>query len=125
MKIISIISYILAAIFILFGVLFLWASFGEQFNSGWFVTGLITAGIGFGLLIAGYFIGRRSIARETATETVTLKIDLPGNVNLDSLKCRSCGGVLTSENVKLVAGAPVVTCPYCGTTYQITEEPKW
>jgi len=27
--------------------------------------------------------------------------------------------------VEVVAGAPVVTCPYCHTTYQLTEEPKW
>lgn len=125
MKIISLIAYILAVIMILFGVLFLWASFGEQFNSGWFVSGLITAGIGFGLLIAGYIIGRRSAIKEAPAEGVTLKIDLPANISLDSLKCRSCGGTLTSDNIKMVAGAPVVTCPYCGTTYQLTEEPKW
>jgi uncharacterized Zn-finger protein len=29
------------------------------------------------------------------------------------------------DNIKMVAGAPVVTCPYCNTTYQLTEEPKW
>jgi hypothetical protein len=54
-----------------------------------------------------------------------LNIDLPGKVKLDSLKCQSCGGVLSSDNIKMVAGAPVVTCPYCHTTYQLTEEPKW
>ncbi|MCX8025201.1 MAG: hypothetical protein N3A60_08365, partial [Thermanaerothrix sp.] len=56
---------------------------------------------------------------------VTLKVDLPGDINLDTLKCKSCGGTLKAENIKMVAGAPVVTCPYCGTTYQLTEEPKW
>jgi len=25
----------------------------------------------------------------------------------------------------MVAGAPVVTCPYCNTSYQLKEEPKW
>jgi uncharacterized Zn-finger protein len=44
---------------------------------------------------------------------------------MDTLKCRSCGGALKPENITMVAGAPVVTCPYCGTTYQLTEEPKW
>jgi len=41
------------------------------------------------------------------------------------MKCKSCGGSLTMDNIKLVAGAPVVNCPYCNTTYQLTEEPKW
>ena len=35
------------------------------------------------------------------------------------------GGALTADNIKMVAGAPMVVCPYCGTTYQLTEEPKW
>jgi len=25
----------------------------------------------------------------------------------------------------MVAGAPMVTCPYCHTSYQLTEDPKW
>jgi redox-regulated HSP33 family molecular chaperone len=44
---------------------------------------------------------------------------------MDTMKCKSCGGTITSENIQMVAGAPVVTCPYCHTTYQLTEEPKW
>jgi DNA-directed RNA polymerase subunit RPC12/RpoP len=56
---------------------------------------------------------------------VTVTIDLPGDVKMESMKCTSCGGALAPENVTLVAGAPVVNCPYCHTTYQLTEEPKW
>ena len=56
---------------------------------------------------------------------MTLQVDLPANVNLDSLKCQSCGGVLKMDDIQMVAGAPVVNCPYCKTTYQLTEEPKW
>ena len=41
------------------------------------------------------------------------------------MKCQSCGGTLTSDNIKLVNGAPMVNCPYCNTVYQLTEEPKW
>jgi len=54
-----------------------------------------------------------------------LNVDLPGDVNMDSLKCKSCGGTLTAENITMVAGAPMVTCPFCHTAYQLTEEPKW
>lgn len=56
---------------------------------------------------------------------IFVHIDLPANINLDTLKCQSCGGNLTLENIQLVAGSPVVHCPYCHTTYQLTEEPKW
>lgn len=124
MRAISIIAYVAAAIMILFGVLFIWAAFGPQFNSGWFVSGLVTVVIGFGLIAAGYFLGRRAAA-ENASTNVTLQVDLPGDVSLDTLKCQSCGGALSAKDITMVAGAPVVNCPYCGTTYQLTEDPKW
>ena len=44
---------------------------------------------------------------------------------IEEMKCRSCGGTLSAKDITLVNGAPVVNCPFCGTTYQLTEEPKW
>lgn len=116
-----IIAYISAAVLIFFGVLFIWGSASPTIANpgGTIIGGVISILIGFGLI---WFASRKP---KTGQETVTLKIDLPENVQMDSLKCKSCGGALTSENIKMVAGAPVVTCPYCNSTYQITEEPKW
>ena len=119
----KIIAYIFAAILIFFGVLFIWATFSEEGQIGWLIVGVITVGIGFGLI---WFAGRKSPVESAAQgDNVTLNIDLPGDVNLDSMKCQSCGGVLTMDAINMVAGAPVVSCPYCNTTYQLTEEPKW
>jgi hypothetical protein len=84
------------------------------------VVGVISAGIGLGII---YLVGRK--AKADAATNVTLKVDLPGNVGMDSLKCQSCGGTLTAENIKVVNGAPMVTCPFCHTVYQLSEEPKW
>lgn len=117
----KIIAYISAAILIFFGVLFIWGAFSPTGSAGWIPIGLISVAIGFGLI---WFASRPKPAAPGDTN-VTLKIDLPANVNLDSLKCQSCGGVLTMDNIQMVAGAPVVNCPYCKTTYQLTEEPKW
>ncbi|HLE52105.1 MAG TPA: hypothetical protein VI755_08575 [Anaerolineales bacterium] len=122
MNAVKIISYIAAAIFIFFGIMFIYATFSPQGQIGWLVVGLISVVIGFGLI---WFASTRKALVAGSGEDVTLKIDLPANVELDTLKCQSCGGVLKPENIKMVAGAPVVTCPYCGTTYQLTEEPKW
>ena len=117
----KIIAYIFAGILIFFGVLFIWATFSPEGQLGWLVVGVISVAIGFGLI---WFAGRKQPAAAEAGDTV-LNIDLPGDVGLDTLKCKSCGGTLTMDNIKMVAGAPVVSCPYCGTTYQLTEEPKW
>ena len=122
MTAVRIIAYIGAGLFIIFGALFILAAFGEVFNSGWLFTGFILVLIGFGLI----WLGTRSKPTATAAgQDVTLKIDLPADVQMDTLRCENCGGPLKPENIKMVAGAPVVTCPYCGTTYQLKEEPKW
>lgn len=115
-----IIAYIVAAIMIFFGVLFLLGSFSPDGSVGWILIGIVLVGIAFGLI---FFASRKP--KQPETTNVTMQIDLPGNVSLDSLKCQSCGGALTSKDINMVAGAPVVTCPYCHTTYQITEDPKW
>lgn len=120
MSAIKILSYIGAAILIFFGVLFVWGAFSDQGSTGWIIIGIITIGVGF-LLI---WFGSRQKAAGDVTN-VTLQVDMPANVNMDTLKCKSCGGALAPKDISMVAGAPVVTCPYCGTTYQITEEPKW
>jgi hypothetical protein len=117
-----IIAYIVAAILIFFGVLFIWATFSPEGQIGWLIVGAISVGIGFVLI---WFGSRMKPAPGSGDQNVTLNIDLPADVNLDTLKCQSCGGALTMDNIEMVAGAPVVSCPYCDTTYQLTEEPKW
>lgn len=118
----KIIGNIAAAIILFFGILFIWGAFSPDGSVGWIAIGLISVAIGF-LLI--WFISRKKPGTQDTANNVTLNIDLPSDVNLDTLKCQSCGGAITMDNIKMIAGAPVVNCPYCNTTYQLTEEPKW
>jgi hypothetical protein len=128
-------SYIAAVILILIGLglvviiggSFIVVSLSQTGQSGSLIIGVISIIIGL-LFISGgvyliYLAGRGKMG--APTENVTLKVDLPANVNMETLKCKSCGGALTMDNIQMVAGAPVVNCPYCHTTYQLTEEPKW
>lgn len=116
------IGKIVSIILIFFGVLFIWGAFSPNGSAGWIVVGIITAGIG---LAIAYFAYKKPSVEAGSSQNVTVKIDLPANVKMDGMKCTSCGGALAPENITLVAGAPVVTCPFCHTTYQLTEEPKW
>jgi hypothetical protein len=116
----KIIAYIGAGLLIIFGALMVIGATDPAGNSAWFIIGLILIGVG---LVIIFFAARKPAP--TPTTNVTLNVDLPGDVNLDSLKCKSCGGTLTAENITMVAGAPMVTCPFCHTAYQLTEEPKW
>jgi uncharacterized membrane protein len=91
-------------------------------------------GLGVGLMFVGLIMIAGGIVlmvvaarknKQEATQNVTYQVDLPGDTKIEQMKCRSCGGALTADNIKMVNGAPVVTCPYCNTVYTLTEEPKW
>ena len=108
-----------------YGVLSVIGSTASSGSSDW-----LSFGIGFGcvgVLFLGGGAGLIYLAmRGQKTEIVQeVKIDLPGDTKIEEMKCRSCGGTLTSDNIKLVNGAPMVNCPYCDTAYQLTEDPKW
>ena len=90
--------------------------------------------LGIGVLFVGLFIVAAGVVlivvaarknRQEMPQNVTMNLDLPGETKIEQMKCKSCGGTLTADNIKLVNGAPMVTCPYCNTIYQLTEEPKW
>ena len=122
MKAGSVISHILSAISIIFGFLFLLGSGGEGGSPSWIVYGIIGMILGFVLIFAGV---RLAAAAKQTVQNVTLNVDLPGNVKMDTIKCQSCGAPLAPDDMKLVNGAVTVQCHSCGTTYQVTEEPKW
>jgi hypothetical protein len=114
------IANIAAAILIFFGIAFVYGAFSPSGSIGWIPVGVVSITAGLGLI----WFARRREKMEFTTEIVQ-KIELSGDVNLEKIKCEFCGGPLGSDNIAMVAGAPVVTCPFCGSSYQITEAPKW
>lgn len=110
-----------------YGVLLVIGSTAESGSSGW-----LTYGIGFVCLSLLFFAGGGGLVwlgirgqKTEVVQQVTMKVDLPGQTKVSQMKCQSCGAPITSNDIKIMAGAPVVTCPYCQATYQLTEEPKW
>jgi transcription elongation factor Elf1 len=41
------------------------------------------------------------------------------------IKCPNCSASIDVNKIKIIAGVPYATCDYCGTTFEVTEEPKW
>ena len=96
-------------------------------ESSWVAQGVGFAFFGI-LLLAGGGVLTWLAMRGQKTEVVqqvTMQVELPGDTKVEQMKCKSCGGSLSTDNIKMVNGAPVVNCPYCKTVYQLTEEPKW
>jgi preprotein translocase subunit SecG len=118
----KIIGKLLTAVFFVFGVLFIIGSVNNPNPGRTFVTGVVLLVI---CLALGFFSFRKTPAPLSNDQNITYKIDIPANVSMDAMKCQACGGTLSPKDVAMVAGAPVVTCPFCHSTYQLTEDPKW
>ncbi|NMB62413.1 MAG: hypothetical protein GYA18_08755 [Chloroflexi bacterium] len=120
MKAGKIILFVLAAILIFFGVIFL-----LSISANGDVSLALYAGIMLLIAFVLIFFAARMKKPGDEVTNVTLNIDLPGGVTMDTIKCKSCGSPLSEKDIKMVNGAPMVTCSSCGTSYQLTEEPKW
>lgn len=112
----EIVTYLIAAILAFFGFMFVVGSQGQFIR---IVVGIIL------FVAAGVLIYLTRIRPKKEEVTHVQKIDLSGDVQLEQLKCRSCGGALSKDNLEVKAGAIFVECPYCGASYQIEEAPKW
>ena len=119
----KIIGYIVAGILVLFGVLYLLSAFSAEAPSpgGRLLVGGVLVVIGLGII----FLVRMREPKPKQEVTIRQQIDIGGDVEMESLKCQSCGGQLDRSAINLAEGAVIVTCPYCSATYQIVEEPKW
>lgn len=119
----KIIGYIVAGILLLFGVLWLLSAFSAEATSpgGRLLVGGVLVLLGLGIL----FAVRLREPKPKQEVVVRQQIDIGGDVEMEALKCRNCGAQLDKSAISLVEGAVMVTCPYCGATYQIVEEPKW
>jgi predicted RNA-binding Zn-ribbon protein involved in translation (DUF1610 family) len=119
----KIIGYILAAILLFFGVLWLLSAFSAEAASpgGRLLVGGLLVLIGLGIIVAM----RLREPKPEQQVTIRQEIDIGGDVEMESLQCRSCGAQLDKSAITVAEGAVIVSCPYCGATYQIVEEPKW
>lgn len=117
----KIVGYVAAAILIFFGVLYLWSAGAAASPGGRLLVGILLVVVGLGIVIAV----RLREPKPKQEITVRQQIDLSGEVGMEALKCKSCGGQLEKSAISVVQGAVMVNCPYCSATYQIVEEPKW
>ena len=112
----QILIYLLATVIGFFGLMFIVGAQGQIVRV---IVGVVL------LLAAGALAYLMRVRPQPSQTTLVQKIDLSGNVNLEQLKCKSCGGMLSAKSVSVKAGAVFVNCEFCGAAYQIEEDPKW
>lgn len=112
----KIVTYLIAVLLAFFGVMFVVGARGRVIS---IVVGVIL------MAGAGVLVYLTRVRPQHEERTIIQKIDLSGDVNLEEMTCRNCGGALDEENLSVRAGAVFVDCPYCGASYQVEEAPKW
>jgi predicted Zn finger-like uncharacterized protein len=110
----TVVGYVVSAILLFFAVLYALASSVENPIRIWISALLFLAG--FGIL---YFVWKRQPTQ------IVQKLEVPGRIKVQAIKCPNCSASIDMNQIKIVDGVPLVKCPYCGHTFEITEEPKW
>ena len=117
MKIITVLGGIAVAVVFFFAVIFALAASVQAT-----LTRLVTSGIlfviGVAIIVGIYYMTRKP-------KTVIQRLEVSGQMKAASIQCPNCGASVDANQIKIVSGVPYATCPYCGTTFEVTEEPKW
>jgi len=107
-----IIGIIAIVVFFFFGIIFAFAT--NYWPTGLVVSAMLFA-VGFGI---AYYISKKPT-------TIVQKLEVSGDMKAVQLKCPNCGASVDANRVKIVSGVPYATCPYCGHSFEVAEEPKW
>jgi DNA-directed RNA polymerase subunit RPC12/RpoP len=117
MKIITVLGAVAVAVLFFFGLIFALAA-SVQATATRLVVSLALFAMGFAIAYITYVFSRRP-------KTVIHQLELSGQMKTAALKCPNCSASVDTNQIKIVSGVPYATCPYCGSTFEVTEEPKW
>jgi len=122
MKAITILGAIAVAVLLFFAVIFAQASSYEgipaQQAQTRLVISLMLFIISIAIIVGIYYTTRKP-------KTVIQQLEISGQMKGAPIKCPNCSASINADQIRIVGGVPYVKCPYCGTTFEVTEEPKW
>ncbi len=117
MKIITVLGAVAVAILFFFAIIFALAASVQETATRLATSGLLFI-IALAIIVGIYYTTRKP-------KTVIQQLEVSGQMKAASSKCPNCGASVDANQIKIVSGVPYATCPYCGTTFEVTEEPKW
>ena len=114
----TVLGAIVVAVLFFFGIIFAWST-GADISLELKVTRLIIAAM---LFIVGFGITYYITKKPT---TIIQQLEVSGQMKVVPIRCPNCSASVDTNQIKIVSGVPYATCPYCGQTFEVTEEPKW
>jgi DNA-directed RNA polymerase subunit RPC12/RpoP len=115
---ITILGAAAVAVLFFFGIIFAWSTGAiddEELRMSRFIVAGMLFAVGFGI---AYYISKKPT-------TIVQKLEVSGEMKAVALKCPNCSASVDANSIKMVSGVPYATCPYCGHTFEVAEEPKW
>ena len=126
MELKTILGAIAIVILLLFGIVFLFFGVIFALASVYAATRLVVAALlfvpAFVLFVAAFGIGYYITKKP---KTIIQKVEFSGEMKAVAIKCPHCSGSIDSNRITIKDGVPFATCPYCGHTFEVSEEPKW
>jgi len=110
----TVLGAIAIAVLFFFGIIFALAAGARDAPTRLTVAVLLFV-VGFGI---AYYITKKP-------KTIIQRLELSGQMKAVALKCPNCSASVNASEIKIVSGVPYATCPYCGQTFEVAEEPKW
>jgi uncharacterized Zn-finger protein len=117
MRLLAVLGAIVVAVLFFFAVIFAMAASVEAATTRLTVSVMLFA-VGFAIAAVTYYATRKP-------KTVIHQLELSGQMKAAAIKCPNCSASVDANQIKIVSGVPYATCPYCGTTFEVAEEPKW
>lgn len=114
----TVLGTITIAVLFFFGIIFAWST-EANISVELKVTRLIIAAM---LFIVGFGIAYYITKKPT---TIIQRLEVSGQMKAVPIRCPNCSASVDANQIKIVSGVPYATCPYCGQTFEVTEEPKW
>jgi len=114
----TVLGTITIAVLFFFGIIFAWST-GANISVELKVTRLVIASM---LFIVGFGIAYYITKKPT---TIIQQLEVSGQMKAVPIRCPNCSASVDANQIKIVLGVPYATCPYCGQTFEVTEEPKW
>jgi uncharacterized membrane protein len=122
MKITTALAAIASAVLIFFGLIFLLSAGSVTLTQEQQVLRLVEGAI---LLSVGFAAAYIAYISSREPTTIIQRVELSGQMKAAPIKCPNCSASVDVNLIRIVSGVPYATCPYCGTTFEVTEEPKW
>lgn len=103
---------VVIAVLLFFGIIF---ALALVYVSTRLIVAALLFVVAFGI---AYYLTRKP-------KTIIQKLEVSGDMKAVALKCPNCAASVDANSIRIMSGVPYATCPYCGHTFEVNEEPKW